>query len=617
MNAYLNLFKALPLPHGGKRVTTFSTDFLDQGVLVEESIVSVYGNSFAQYIKKLIPSDAEMNKTFHKSWKKIRDASMEQLVIEQIMHYFTTYNLENLGMYNEETVYLPNEVLELQAKGGITFYILRAITSMEMKEKVDLLLSSGMALSEPDLDDLVTVIKEQGFKIDINSCANREMKVHLYEMLGITPKDPIEYLRLQVFRTTGETLLVKNKRLIDTIKKGTSINVFSEYEEKYDLAGLASIFNRFKPIFLAFKKKSVSARTVNRIRRLAKQNHKPMEEDYIASVTKHLRNNTFEAKKLEKALEKANAFRKIKLIQALRFYGNPDISGIVYSVRNGKTYTATTKPISNISDALVVTLKSLQKDLEHLKDKKIFIDADLVAPTSGKMFYGDVPFGSSFTSEKSFAFGVNWKNTKHSIDLDLSLISINGKTGWDRCYVDENFLFSGDIIDAPQGATEAFLVRPGAKDGIYLLQLNYFNARFLEENDEVPFTVFVTEENVYQSMNKNAMVNQDHLLFWAKSIIDSNNIQKTIGILKIKDGIKTFHLFEGKSGMGIFSSNDEKSKNMISYYENYLESLVNVQSILEMTGAEFVETPEEADIDLSLASLTKDNLVELLVGKAA
>lgn len=51
----------------------------------------------------------KLNSSFHKSWEKIRDASDEQLLIEQLIHYFTTYGLENMGLYNKDTVYIPNE----------------------------------------------------------------------------------------------------------------------------------------------------------------------------------------------------------------------------------------------------------------------------------------------------------------------------------------------------------------------------------------------------------------------------------------------------------------------------------------------------------------------------
>jgi hypothetical protein len=609
MNEYLSLFKALPVEH---RTKSFSTDYISHGVLVENSVVDKYGKGeVTQLIKQLVPSDSQLNKTFHKSWKKVRDASIEQLVVEQLIHYFTTYGLEALGFYNEDTVYLPNEELELEGKGGITFYILRGITPDEISKSVQRIISSGIALSDSDLSSLITVIVDQKLPVDPSTSSNREMAVRLYELLGIIPEDPVEYLRLQIYLATSSTLLIKNKETIEAISSTVKRNVFQTYEKSYGLTGLASIFYRFKPLFLAFKNKN-SASTVNQIRKLAVKHHRPMPEDYLASVTKHLRNDTLETQRLWKSLGKANIFRKIKLVQALRFYNDKSASGIVYSIRNGKSFTSTINSLNaDANEALSIVMTSLSKDLGHLHDKKVYMDTGLVAPTSGKMFYGDIPFGSYFSAKDSLVLGVSWKNTGgYRIDLDLSIVSISGKIGWDAYYRNEDFLFSGDITDAPRGATEAHLIRKNAKDGIYLLNLNYYNG--YEPGPEVPFTLFVTAESEFKRMKKRAMMSQDNMLFWADSTIDAKRKQKSIGVLKIRDGIKTFHVFESKMSNNISARRNDKSMNMISYYDKYLDSLLDLRELLEWSGAKFVDNPSEADIDLSMSSLTKDTLIKLL-----
>jgi hypothetical protein len=616
MKAYVNLFKALPVE---ARTKSFSTKYIDKGVLVEDSVIEAHGTAkVSKLVRTLVPTDSQMNKTFHKSWKKVRDASIEQLVIEQIIHYFTTYGFEAFGFYNEDSVYIPNEKLELDAKGGITFYVLRGITQDELAKAVNRIISSGMALSDQDLTDLVKIIKDRKLQIDPATSSNREMAVRLYGLLNITPKDPVEYLRLKIYNVTESTLLIKNTETVEAISKamennkfGSLVNVFSEYEKKFGLDGLASIFYRFKPLFLAFKNKK-SASTVNKIRRLAKKHHKPVPEDYIAAVTMHLRNGTFNAKKLNKSLNKANLFRKVKLAQALQFYDNKEAHGIVYAIRNGKSFADTVNPLGNSTQgALSVVWDSLGADLAHVKGKKIFMDAGLVVPTSGKMFMGDVPFGSHFSTDDSLVLGVSWSDLKSiRVDLDLSIISVGGKIGWDGYYRDSSFLFSGDVTAAPHGATEAHLIRADSKNGIYLLNLNYYNAH---DGGVVPFTLFVTKEKEYKRIDQNAVMSQDNMVFWAESSIDSKFKQKTIGILKIKDGTKTFHAFEFKTGRSITARNNEKSRNTISYYDKYLDSLLDLQTLMEWAGAKIVDTPEKADINLSLKSLTKNTLIDLLI----
>ena len=54
--------------------------------------------------KEFCVTGREMNSSFHKSWAKVRDASMAQLIVEQIIHYITTYGYREVGMYDDDTV---------------------------------------------------------------------------------------------------------------------------------------------------------------------------------------------------------------------------------------------------------------------------------------------------------------------------------------------------------------------------------------------------------------------------------------------------------------------------------------------------------------------------------
>lgn len=610
MLEYINLFKALPV---ATRTPEYSPHFISDGVMVEGSVMATYGaDVIRSVIDKLVPKNSDINKTFHKSWKKVRDASLEQLVMEQTLHYFTTYGLESMGLYNEDSVYIPNEVLKLDEEGGITFLVIRGITPEEMNEKVTSLLRSGLALSDSDLDDLIVTITEYNLTVDPADSANREMKVRLYDKLNIVPADPVEFLRLQVYRTTESSLLIKDKATLEKLS-AVKKNVFTDYKKAHNLTGLASVFHRFKPIFLALKNNK-SASTVNRIRKLAVKYHKPLPEDYLASVTKHLRAGDISFKQLRASLKNANVFRKVKLLQALKLYENKNLSGIVYSVRNGRSFTTTTTPIGSTQVAQATVCLSLAQDLKHLKGKKVYLDANLAVPTSGKMFVGDVPVGSSFTTKNSLALGVSWKDVKDNrVDLDLSLLSVGGKIGWDGGYRNDDLLFSGDITSAPHGATEAHLVRQDAHDGIYLLDLNYYNA--YDTTVEVPFTLFVAEEKEYKRLNKNALVSKDNMLFWADSTINASPKQKTIGVLRIKDGTKTFYVFESKTGNRMSSRRDEKTLQRIDFFDKSLDSFVRLQDLLEWSGAKLVDLTDGPDIDLSLNALTKIDLVDLLTAK--
>lgn len=609
MDHYVSLFKSVPVKTKSK---TFSTDFLRYGALVEDSVVEEYSlPEIVHMLGNLVPTDWDINKSFHKSWGKVRDSSNEQLLTEQLLHYFTTYGFKNLGFHNEGTAYLPPEELHLKAEKNVVFYVLRGSTKNDLMRKVNRILTSPMALSEGDLDALCGVVNDLGISVDLQEVANRELAVMLAARLNLVPEDPVDFLRSVIYKKTGSTLLIKNSKLLQTLKDEVlSEDVFEPYKNKYGIARLSTVFYRMKPIFLALKN-PVSASTVNRIRKLAKKWHEPMEEDVIASVTKNLRNGSFDIHTLREALEKTNVFRKVKLLQALRFYGNKDVSGVVYSVRNGSSFVTETEKIPQglTKQALDLVENSLKDSVKHLKGKKFYMDVDLAAPNSGKKFLGDVPFGSSFTTEDSLVLGIYWENGNSGhVDLDLSIISAAGKIGWNGEYRNCDFLFSGDVVDAPSGASEAFLVRKGIRDGTYLLNLNFFAGNC----KNVPFKVFVCKEDEFEVIKEKHIANQDNMIFWASSEISQCGKQKLIGVLKVRNGVKTFHVFESTSGLKTVSSVDEVATKTLSFYSLFLDSLVSLEEVINLGGGSVVSDPEESDVDLSMSLLTKESLLAVM-----
>src|SRR5262249_27509431 len=126
-------------------------------------------------------SPEDLNQSFHKSWAKVRDASIAQLVIEQLIHYFTTYGFEALGMYDQDSVYIPNEQLDIPAlTEGIKLVVIKGYTKRELKEKLLGLLSTGIALHADTIRDAFEVAGFVGMTdADIEAVKNKEMKTAL------------------------------------------------------------------------------------------------------------------------------------------------------------------------------------------------------------------------------------------------------------------------------------------------------------------------------------------------------------------------------------------------------------------------------------------------------
>ena len=169
-------------------------------------------------------------------------------------------------------------------------------------------------------------------------------------------------------------------------------------------------------------------------------------------------------------IKNANFFQLAKCLQFLSQSKNADCK--VYNIRNGKSWVEEKKPNTQWCDAKILLLHDIifEKFGVNLNGKKIYIPEGVYysLPTSEKMFVGNVPMGSMFVSKEPIAMGVYWENSGGAYDLDLSSIA-NTKVGWNSrfSYGDGDVMFSGDMTDARNGATE--YIRMKKADDDYLI----------------------------------------------------------------------------------------------------------------------------------------------------
>lgn len=625
MRSILRLFKAFPIET--KRKKKPGKDLLEKtikkGFVFSPEIV--YNYSDYDKLIKLVEQEygitaEQLNNSFHKSWEKVATSSDEQLFLEQVVHYMTTYGFEELGIYDENSVYIPNEELDIPGlEDKIKLIIIKGYTKAELKSKLLKLLSSGIALKEDTIKDVVDVAKFVGLDSkDIDTIRNREVKTMLYDKIKVIPENPTEFLRYVVYKTTEATMLIKNKSLIEKIKEGDSADkLFKKYEKEYGLTTLAKIFNRFKPLFLAFKNYETSS-YINKISKLSKKYHEPMNMDYLNSITGLIKNsNKIDNKLLKSELGKVNTFRKIRLAYALKFR-TTESESILYRVRNGRGY-AKEFEFENKKEAgrvLKVVIDSIVEDIKkNVNKKKIYIPEHInyTLPATEKQFTGNLPTGSYVSAPKDMIIGVHWTNVNHQgIDLDLSMQDSEKKLGWDSSYRTEerDILFSGDITraPAPNGATELFYIKTQVVNP-YIVNLNYFN---YDSSIDVPFDIIIAQEEPSR-FKQNYMVDPNNVIIIAKSKI--NVKQKTIGLLVPTTNGSRFYFSEVGLGNSITSSNKDYVNYAREYLFNYYNHSIELKDILEKAGAKFVKDVEKADIDLSPENLEKDTILNLMVKK--
>ena len=634
MKSLIRLFKAVPI---SSRRKVYSKKLINAGclektikkgfVFAPEVIANYSDKELAKIIsivdKEIGLSAEQMNSSFHKSWKKVKEADIEQLVMEQMVHYITTYGFEALGVYDRSSVYIPNEKLEIpKLKEGINLTVINGLTEKEIKQKILTFLKTGIALREQTKNDVLSVIKDH-VKLneeEIGTIKNKEVKIALYDSLKLVPINAVEFLRYVIFKSTGKTLLIKDRATIEAIKEADNkelAKLFLKYTRSHGFEKLAEVFYRFKPLFLVFRKTRILKTIINRIRKLAKKHHKPMPEDFLNNITSMIKQCEPIGKSiLRKELSKVNTFRKIRLAYALKYrMSNPE--SILYKVRNGKGY-ATNFNFKNSVMARVIyedVLNSIIKDIKkNVKGKKVFIPENMTyaLPATEKQFTGDFPSGSYVTVPKDMVFGVHWENTNgHRIDLDLSVIHGGGKIGWDSSYrTDErDILFSGDVTDAPKskgGASELFYVKR-QKMNYMILMVNYFN---YDPDVPVPFKILVAEEQV-KSLRNNYMVDPNNVKAISNTVADKQQMILGLAVTTTKEC--RFYFSECNIGQSITShSGSGHIEHARKYLFDYYKNSISLNAILVKAGAKLVKDKEKCEIDLSPESLEKDKIIGMI-----
>ncbi len=530
--------------------------------------------------------EVNYNSTFYKSWSDVINKTRFELYIDQLKHYASTYGTDYAG-----EVYLPEG--EVLVPAFTKFKIISPITKEEVIARCEKMLYSGIALKQETIDDIFLILDELDYAVDVSKVKNKEAKMVLYKKTGTLPTEPVEMVRYLVYIAIGKTLLIKDAQTIAEIKAST-VSV-SNSIEAFGAKELSSVFLRYKPIFLAFKRGKDSA-CINKLRRLAVKNHVPSEPSYFETILAFPKDVVFLAEKL-KGL---GNFKKITLLQTIlvRLKG---LDVRAFGIRNQKLYIKQ-ETISTNAAYLKMVYDIIYADLvASLKLKacavKIPKGVNITLPTSEKSFIGNYPIGTSFDfSDGDNIVGINWRGEDGADDLDLKLIDINGNQyGWNSAYKNENnsIVYSGDMTSARPEATELFYTTKGFNPAI--VKVNLYNGATNSK-----FKFFIAKEKIAK-MHGNYMVNPDNILVNVDCTMDSS--EKSLGVI----ADNKFILAQFRTGRGKVAYNS-----VTDLYTEYalktLDCYVSLSQLLLDAG--FTFTKANADIDLT--ELSKDTLINLI-----
>jgi hypothetical protein len=549
-----------------------------------------------EFLKENALSGSQLNSSFYKNWSQISNLTLEQRLRDQCLHYFTTYGFESIGIYDPDSVYVVNTDPSKDLPAKIALKVIKGISVVDAIKACLDMLASGIALKQETIEDILTVLDvcEYTFTGSEN-IKNREAQILIADRTGVLPQKSDDLFRYLVYKSTGETLVIRNAKLHAAI-------VESNYElpslSETLMRVLARSFNRNKYLWLAFKKAHVNnKKTVNRIAKLSKTEHEPQKPNVLGTLT----SNQWSPLEVNNSLQGANAYQAVRALNALEYYSHVTSPARFYKVRNGKGF-ATSKHFggrshSNYSEYRNILKEFLSKKIEN----DIFYvpeGVDYALPTSEKMFSDNIPKMTSVEvpySDKNILIGVYWENTKYRVDLDLSGQSISEKVGWNGQYNTHQVMYSGDMTDAPNGASE-WLYFKNLKDR-YLVTVNNFN-----RVDEAPFKIIVGYGP--DSVEHNYMIDPNDVIFE----VDSKTIQRQmlLGVIEpTKTGVRFILADQGMSNKNVSRFGLSEAAVLEDIFSRVKYS-TRLSDIVAVTNDR-----EKATVDLSPDAITKDSFIKL------
>lgn len=596
----------------------------DLGVILDAQ-AAPYQVMVEKYLRKQILNSTQLNSSFYTSWEKIKNLPEIERLIDQILHYATTYGTG----FQSDFIYKPNEKIEGLSEEHLKFIYIRGVSRPELVEMCFTLLESGIALTQETVEDLVSILRDCKHKFtvsDTERIKNREALMLICEELNLIPALPAEALRFIIYKITGETLLIKSDALIqkisdgETEKKRLALQLFNEYpREKF-----ATIFNRYKPLFLALKKQKVepvkvklftnkkpvvsslvteTSHRVNQISKLSKKLHVPLEPNLLNS----LRHATLDD--LKKGKDKLLKTPFFQIARALNYLRQNQVDSYkIYQIRNGKTFT---KESLVQNSALVregfaekeAYLISILKERYDLSGQTFHIPEEVTyaLPTSEKAFVGNVPIGTKFTSAEPMAAGIYWENSGGATDLDLSAVGLS-KVGWNASYQDTGLLYSGDLTDARNGAVE-YMYMTRELDDTFLLMNNVFSGKTTSA-----YKIILGKG---PKLSEKHMMHPKNVWFQADAVTVSR--QSLIGVLAPEDGGTSFLILNGGSGSQSISGSSKLNSIAREAVIDKWENSFTLNELLLSLGAEILPETQEGCTDLSPRVITRDSLLKLFL----
>lgn len=546
-----------------------------------------------------------VNTTFYKEWKDITSKSRLELLLDQIMHYASTYGTNFAGV-----AYVPNgDPEEPQPLDLKDCKVILPITVQEIDEKIHNMFKSGIALEANTIVDCLELINELKINLNVDVIRNKEVMVRVCDATNVYPSKPEEFMRYLVYKHTGDTLLIKNPAMVHVIKH-TAFDI-SKAVSVYGIDGLATVFHRFKPLLLAMRTSKTNKVIINKVRRAANRHHKP----YTPSFWENILTACPPIEEVELNVNNLNNFKKIQLMQTI-MRRDINTGTLPVLVRNGKLFVRSNynsfsaQKTNDYHTELYITLYNSLIESLHSKAcvVKLPKGITLALPTSEKSYIGNIPLGSFVDPGKQDVIvGIHWKGNEGARDIDLSLEDFQGtRIGWNARYnygrhEKANVIYSGDQTSANPEATELMYAANGMPDSI--VKANLYSGH----SNEIRFHVFVAVQQM-DTVPYNKMVEQKDIVFMTHMDFKGGQ-EKAIGTFI--NG--KFYFMNITTGNRAVSRSSTWQTDYINHLTKTANCTLELGQVLIDSGFTIADenTPID-DIALDLSTFDKSDLISLL-----
>lgn len=554
------------------------------------------------------PDYSSFEQTFHESWQKIAETPELKLWTDAVLHYFSTYGLESLGLNSPDRVYVPNKISKHPELSN--FRIIGTIDENLLANQISQNLKSGLPLRQHTIKNYLTIINGLMLPLDTKYIKNKEVKTIIQCQANIVPDDGEECIRIINYLITGRTLLVQNDKTINEFWSAAfNLNAQKRYQIQYLLIQgreqCAKVFYRYKKLFLALKRTGFPME-INRIRRRAKKLWQPNPS--VPYLSTQILDGTCDLSALEKLtnFDLAKIYNKINALIVASELDNYEYYDIVV-IRNGSLYvnpqpkSITKTSLKRAQEAKKIILDLLKKRLNPKGNRQLALpqSLELAFPTSEKSFIGDMPLYSRAICPAASVIGVSWERD----DLDLSaLLGDQSKIGWNSNYKtkQKDILYSGDMT---RGGSEALFFNANRPA---LIMINTYFGDIPEIN------LFISDEKEFNMSNPEAQSrDQSHYIYDPNNIIYStklsvNNWSSTIGVFEKKSDQTVFTFANLSFGRGRVSRGGELTSDALSALSLRGASSLKLNDIFPIASGKQDKDP------IDLTNLNRATILDLV-----